>query len=188
VERSLEETNRHVYLTERHFHGTPSGIDNTVIVHEKPIFFVKDRGFELFTPKMPVHFVIANSGAKAATRETVAAVRRRYEADPQSTQAMFDRIRAIGEAARTAIVAGRTDELGPLLTENHDLLRSLDVSSPALDKLVAAALQAGALGAKLSGAGRGGNMLALVTDDTREIVQQALQDAGAHGVYRTTLY
>jgi mevalonate kinase len=184
---SLDEINALVYKTEQYFHGTPSGIDNTVIVHEKPIFFVKDQGFEPFFVGKPLNFVIANSGSKAATRETVGAVRERHQAEPQATQALFNRISEIGRAARAAIADGNPYVLGPLLTENHDLLKKLDVSSDKLNRLVEAALQAGALGAKLSGAGRGGNMIALVTDETQVSVLSALQKAGAHAVYETVL-
>ena len=71
--------------------------------------------------------------------------------------------------------------------ENHALLQQLTVSSPELDKLVEAAKTVGALGAKLSGGGRGGNMIALVTDKTKSFVRQALLDAGAIQVYETTV-
>jgi mevalonate kinase len=73
------------------------------------------------------------------------------------------------------------------MTDNHHLLQQLTVSSPELDALVEAALQAGALGAKLSGGGRGGNMIALVTDETRDNVQNALKKAGAVRIFATTV-
>ena len=69
------------------------------------------------------------------------------------------------------------------MSENHDWLARMTVSSPALDRLVVAAAQAGALGAKLSGAGRGGNMIALVTGETEETVRDSLLAAGAERVY-----
>ena len=65
------------------------------------------------------------------------------------------------------------------MNENHALLHKMSVSSPILDKLVEAARSAGALGSKLSGAGRGGNMIALVTPESSEVVAGALTDAGA---------
>ncbi len=76
---------------------------------------------------------------------------------------------------------------GRWMTENHALLQQMGVSSPALDQLAAAALQTGALGAKLSGAGVGGNLIALVQDDQREAVQSALLAHGATRVIQTHL-
>ena len=69
-----------------------------------------------------------------------------------------------------ALMSGNHSQLGVLMTENHKLLRDLTVSSPLLDNLVDSAIQAGALGAKLSGGGRGGNMIALVTEESQEFV------------------
>ena len=77
------------------------------------------------------------------------------------------------------------DQLGGWMDENHRLLQQLDVSSPELDRLVRAAKQAGAAGAKLSGAGRGGNMIALATPDSTPAVESALWAAGACGVIVT---
>jgi mevalonate kinase len=97
---------------------------------------------------------------------------------------------AIGEianAARAHIERGEPEALGPLMNRNHALLREMDVSCAELDTLVEAALSAGALGAKLSGGGRGGNMLALVTPETQDRVQAALEQAGAKRVIATVI-
>ncbi|MGF2075712.1 mevalonate kinase family protein, partial [Enterococcus casseliflavus] len=83
---------------------------------------------------------------------------------------LFDRIGDITRTARTAIENGTPDSLGDLMNENHALLQQLTVSSLSLDVLCEAALQGGALGAKMSGGGRGGNMLALVKEDTADKV------------------
>jgi mevalonate kinase len=85
------------------------------------------------------------------------------------------------------LASGQPDALGSLMADNHALLQDLQVSSPALDRLVQAAQQAGALGAKLSGGGRGGNMLALVASETREAVAAALLAAGAVRVIHTVV-
>jgi mevalonate kinase len=89
--------------------------------------------------------------------------------------------------ARQAIESGDIEQLGRLMTRNHGYLRVLTVSSPELDALVQAALDAGALGAKLSGGGRGGNMIALVTAETKAAVRAALLSAGAKQVFETTV-
>jgi mevalonate kinase len=92
---------------------------------------------------------------------------------------MFDAIGAIAHQARGLIENGPAAEIGPLMTHNHAILQELDVSSPALDCLVKTALEAGALGAKLCGGGRGGNMIALVQPENADGVTAALRSAGA---------
>ncbi|HMQ32013.1 MAG TPA: mevalonate kinase, partial [Chloroflexaceae bacterium] len=97
---------------------------------------------------------------------------------------------AVGDLAtraRFALAAGEAAVLGHLLDANQALLERMGVSSPELGRLVTAAREAGALGAKLSGAGWGGVMLALVTDETRVAVEEALREAGAARVLATTV-
>lgn len=181
------EINPFVYETEKTFHKTPSGIDNTVIVHEKPILFVRDQGFELLSTRKQLTLLIANSGSKAATHLTVAAVKSQLDNDPERTQQIFDSIRNITKRARIALEAQDAPTLGALLTENHNLLQQLDVSSAKLDGLVQAAIDRGAYGAKLTGGGRGGNMIALIPQSKTLEITQTLLDAGAIAVYPTTL-
>jgi mevalonate kinase len=88
---------------------------------------------------------------------------------------------------RQAIETGHVDTLGEIMNENHKLLQELDVSCPELDALVNAARRAGASGAKLSGSGRGGNMMALVTPGTQMHVERALRQAGAKNVILTEI-
>ena len=114
-------------------------------------------------------------------------VRRAWEREPPRFESLFDRVAAVVEAARSAIAAGEPERLGPLMDENHALLQEIGVSSPELDALVAAARGAGALGAKLSGGGRGGNMIALVTEATASQVADALRAAGAVNVIVSTV-
>ena len=96
-----------------------------------------------------------------------------------------DRIGEIAVAAREGIERGQVEMLGELMDENHALLREVGVSCPELDCLVAAARDGGALGAKLSGAGWGGNMIALVTEATQGRVDMLLRLAGATRVMIT---
>ena len=79
------------------------------------------------------------------------------------------------------------DNLGPQMTENHSLLQKIGVSTPELDRLVEAAVDAGALGAKLTGGGGGGNIIALVANNQIEKVTQALLAAGAHRTWLLNL-
>jgi mevalonate kinase len=114
-------------------------------------------------------------------------VRRGWLADPARYEAYFAQIGALSQAARQAIEQGATAQLGALFTANQQLLAQLGVSSPQLEKLINAAQQAGAMGGKLSGGGRGGNLIALVSAATAQPVQQALLAAGARSVIQTTV-
>ncbi|MGD8398798.1 MAG: mevalonate kinase [Anaerolineae bacterium] len=174
-----------VYQAELIYHGTPSGIDNTVIAFEKPIFFVKEEGWEIFWPGQAFLLAIADTGVESATWEVVRDVRRQYEAERDRYTALFRQTGAVALGARSAIEEGEMERLGRLMDENHTLLQEMGVSSPELDRLVAAARQGGALGAKLSGAGRGGNAIALVTEETRGCVDMMLRLAGATDVLVT---
>jgi mevalonate kinase len=182
-----ETVSRIVYQSERFFHGTPSGIDNTVIAYGTPIWFVRGQGAEAFTPPLPFTLAIADSGIRSPTKETVGDVRRAWEAAPAAYEARFDAIAALVYAARAALTAGDLANLGQLLDANHALLQDLGVSSATLDRLVLAARAAGALGAKLSGGGRGGNVIALVRTGAEAPVTGALHAAGAKNVILTRI-
>jgi mevalonate kinase len=174
-----------VYQVEVLYHGTPSGIDNTVIAFEKPVYFVKEEGWEVFWPGEPFLLAIADTGVESSTKEVVGDLRRRYGVEPECYLPLFDRVGEVAVAARSAIEQGQTRVLGQLMDENHALLQELGVSCPDLDRLVVAAREGGALGAKMSGAGWGGNIIALVTEETRGRVDMALRLAGATRVIVT---
>ncbi len=171
--------NRLVFEVEKIHHGTPSGIDNTVVVYERPIHFVKGQAIEALEIKQPIHIIIADTGRASLTRQAVAHVRQLYHRQPQPTGRAFERIRFIVEQARLCIRKGHPVRLGELMTENHHQLQLLGVSSTELDRLVDSALAAGAWGAKLSGGGLGGNMIALVEPSKLNAVKDALIKSGA---------
>jgi len=174
-----EQINAFAYEIEKLHHGTPSGIDNTVITYAKPVYFVKGQAIETFQVAKPFTIVIGNTGISAPTKESVGAVRKLWEADKTKWENVFDEITDISFSARRVIEEGWTKMLGALMDENHTLLQHLTVTSPELDKLVSVARNTGALGAKLSGGGRGGNMIALVEPNQAEVVARSLIEAGA---------
>jgi len=176
-----------VYQTELLYHGTPSGIDNTVVAFGKPVYFVKDAGWEIFWPGRPFMLAVADTGIRSSTRVVVGELRGRYHADPALYEPLFDRAGRVAVSARASIERGEIEALGRLLDENHALLQEMDVSCPELDRLATAAREEGALGAKLSGAGRGGNLIALITEETKGRVDLALRLAGAVNVIMTTV-
>ncbi|MDE0200167.1 MAG: mevalonate kinase [Caldilineaceae bacterium] len=177
----LETVNRTVYAVEKLHHANPSGIDNTVVVYRQPVWFVRGQPPRRFDIARPFHLVIADTGIASSTAAVVSDVRRAWESDRLVYEEIFDGIGEIAAAARRAIVSGNVDALGPLMRANQRLLRRLDVSAPELERLIEVAEETGAAGAKLSGAGRGGNLIAVVEYQKVETVQEALLAAGAAG-------
>jgi mevalonate kinase len=174
-----------VYETEKIHHGTPSGIDNTVIAFERPVYFARGHRVEIFSVKSPFLLAIADTGIASPTRIAVGQVRRAWERERENYEEIFDEIGTIAEMGRQAIERGEIETVGRLMNENHRLLQLIGVSSPELEGLVEAAREGGALGAKLSGAGRGGNIIALVTQETRSRVDMMLRLTGAKDVIVT---
>ncbi|NMC54657.1 MAG: mevalonate kinase [Chloroflexi bacterium] len=182
-----ETVNQLAFESEKSFHGTPSGVDNTVITFAQPIYFRRGQPFEKLATAAPHTFVIADSGQPGSTADMVGAVRQRWQTDPRRMESHFEHIGQIVQQARQAMESPQAPRLGSLMDENHFHLQQIGVSTPFLDVLVQAALQAGALGAKLSGAGGGGNIIALVEASNAEQVAARLSTAGAARTIITTL-
>ena len=188
-----------VYQSEQRYHGTPSGIDNTVIAYEQPVWFLRQTApasegesapqatLEPVAIGAPFTLIIGDTGVRSKTSRPVGDVRQRWQSDPTHYEALFDQVGDVVTRIRTALAAGDLATLGSLLNDNQTLLEAIGVSSPELEHLIAAARTAGALGAKLSGAGWGGVMIALDYDDNRRSVAQALKQAGAVQVLSTRI-
>jgi mevalonate kinase len=184
---SDEEINAFAYEIEKLHHGTPSGIDNTVVTYAKPVYFIKGQPIETFRVGKPFTMVIGDTGISAPTKESVGDLRKLWEADKVKWERVFDEVGEIAKTARTSIENGMLELLGDLMNTNHELLQTMTVSSLELDTLVDAARKAGALGAKMSGGGRGGNMIALVAPEMAESVSRALKEAGAKNTIITQI-
>jgi mevalonate kinase len=171
-------------------HGTPSGIDNTTITYERPVYFSMQgnkNGATIKTLRVPVPFtiVIGDTGIPSSTAEAVGDVRMGWLENRDLYQDLFERTGRITNQACQAIESGELAALGPLMDNNQDLLERMGVSSVELDQLVNAARQAGAGGAKLSGGGRGGNMFALAPEGAAPQISDALSAAGAKNIIIT---
>lgn len=142
---------------ERVFHGDPSGLDVAVAARGRTLWFAKGKPMRV-VPTPPCFLVVLDSGTTGDTRQLVEAVAARRPA----VEEVLEDIGALVHAARA--VLQDPISLGELLTENHGLLRQLGVSTPLLDQLVDIAIGAGAYGAKLSGSGGGGVVIALCAD------------------------
>jgi mevalonate kinase len=182
-ELSPAEVSGLVYASEGRYHGTPSGIDNTVIAYEQAIWFQRRPPepplIEPVAVGAPLTLVVGDTGVRSATRLPVARVRERWQAAPSTYEALFDGVADLVTQARTALAAGDQVALGAILDANQALLAQIGVSSPDLEQLIGAARAAGALGAKLSGAGWGGVMIALIDVERGDAVAAALYAAGA---------
>ncbi len=184
-----EEVNQLAFELEKLYHGTPSGIDNTVITYGKPVYFQRGKPIETFKPRRPFTIVIGDTGVSAPTRQSVADLRKLWENNRTQWEGVFTQVGDLVNQARRAIEYGKITELGELMNKNQDLLLHMTVSSPELERLIEAARTAGALGAKLSGSGRGGNMIALVDASGTRLkpVEESLLKAGARRVIITTV-
>ena len=158
-----EEQSLIAFEIEKRYHGTPSGIDNTTIAFEKPVYFIQGEEPVTFEIGAPFHLIIADSGVASPTSEAVAKVRERWMKDKVYYEALFDQMGFISHSAQRAIKAGQIHVLGSLMNHNQELLKAIGVSTPQLEHLIQVARDRGALGAKLSGAGLGGNIIAVVT-------------------------
>jgi mevalonate kinase len=188
---SEDEINAAGYEGEKGYHGTPSGIDNTAATFGGLLKFQRTESDPIFTKFQiahPIRIVYASTGITASTTQVVGDVRDKKEADPGWFQDLLQEYLQIVPKAEKAIASNDMMTLGTLLDANHALCQKLTVSCDELDHLVNVAKQAGAYGAKMSGTGRGGLMLALTPDETlQDAVAQALEQAGAPHVWKTCL-
>ncbi|MCH4123403.1 MAG: mevalonate kinase [Levilactobacillus sp.] len=167
-------------IAEKITHGNPSGIDAATVSSDVPIWFVPHQETLQIPFTLRGYLVIADSGIKGQTGQAVAAVARRKMAFPQVTTQQIQRLGELSHQARTALAAPDLMHLGQIMTDAQDQLRGLGVSSEELDQLTQVARQNGALGAKLTGGGMGGCLIALCPDlATTHRVQASLLAAGA---------
>ena len=176
-----------VQQAERVAHGNPSGLDARAVTAEGTIRF----DFGAVSPMRigaPLHFVLADSGIAGSTAEAVGAVRLRREQDPERMETLMSRLAEIAEAAVADLALGDRFEIGARMREAHELLDAIGVSSPELNDLVDAANTAGAFGAKLTGGGLGGCILALANSAAHaERLGSVLREVGAPRTWTSTV-
>ncbi len=167
---------------ERVFHGSPSGIDVAASLLGGCVRFQRGEPARRLSLSTPLLFCVGHSGTIAMTSTMVERVARARAADPSGVDAAFDTLASAAENAEHALVHGDRARLGRILGDAHALLAWLGVSTPALDRMCQLADHAGARGAKLTGAGGGGAVIALVDGTTdAERVLAAWRDAGFDG-------
>jgi len=171
--------NEIAFECEKLAHGTPSGIDNTLSCYGTPMLFRNSGSLEvevLPLDEMPP-LVIGFSRAAGPTHEQVAGVKARFDQDEIGYNAVFDQIDDISKVGAKALVARQYQKLGALMNLCHGLLNAIQVSTPDLENMVSIARENGAMGAKLTGAGGGGSIVALCPG-TEDAVRSALHQAG----------
>ena len=186
---SEDEINAAGYEGEKGYHGTPSGIDNTAATFGGLLRFQRTDGAPIFEKKSfssAIRIVYASTGITASTTAVVGDVRSKKEADEAWFANIMERYMALVTEAEKVVEEGDFNKLGKLMDQNHALLQELTVSCKELDDLVDAARAAGAVGAKMSGTGRGGLMIALTpTEEIQDAVASALEKI-APQVWKTT--
>ncbi|HJM17815.1 MAG TPA: mevalonate kinase [Candidatus Poseidoniia archaeon] len=186
VNLAENEVSELVFNAEKVVHGTPSGIDNTVVAYEMPVYFVKGEKPETFEPGKKFFLVIGDTGIEASTKETVSSVRNNWKKEPALMNGYFDEIERITKQGKMAIENGNRKMVGEMMNKNHKLLNSIGVGHEELEKLVDISKEAGALGAKLTGGGGGGNMVALAENKTsQKKIHDAITEAG-YRAYQTS--
>jgi len=175
---SSDEELRRAMEIETVFHGKPSGIDHSTVALDRPLIFIKDQPPATRVPlAKPFSFVVGVVGSHGETAQRVEGIARRRSALPQLHAEIFESIAGIANRALKALGEGQPEILGDLMDINQGLLNALGVSSPQIEQAVFAAREAGALGAKLSGAGGGGAVLALCAQET-SAVERAFTELG----------
>lgn len=182
-----ETTNRLVFEIEKLYHGNPSGIDNAVICYEQPVYFQKEHPIEILHVGQQMEFLIADTGISSRTSMMVDGVRKRFEKNQTRYEWVLSEISKLAESAKLGLQNGDIAIVADSMNNNHSLLQELEVSCYSLDRLVRAAHNAGAIAAKMTGAGGGGSMIALVNNETRDHVKEVLISTGAVRVFPFTL-
>jgi len=178
---SDDRINEIAYEGERAYHGTPSGVDNTAATYGGLLWFVRGTPnvMERIKIKEPVEVVMGNTGIVANTSAVVAGVRERKEKYPEKYNKIFAAAKELVHDARKAIESFDLKKVGRLMDENHKQLQAIELSCRELDFLVELARDQGALGAKLTGGGCGGNMVALTPGkELQERVAKAIEREG----------
>ena len=186
VNLAENEVSELVFNAEKVVHGTPSGIDNTVVAYEMPVYFVKGEKPETFEPGKKFFLVIGDTGIEASTKETVSSVRNNWKKEPALMNGYFDEIERVTKQGKMAIENGNKKMVGEMMDKNHKLLNSIGVGHKELEKIIDIAKDADALGAKLTGGGGGGNMVALAKDKkSQKKIHDAITEAG-YRAYQTS--
>ncbi|SHF73287.1 mevalonate kinase [Ornithinibacillus halophilus] len=184
VSYTEEELLHFANIAETFAHGQPSGIDTLTITSESPVWFEKDQSIQYIKPGSDFHFIVADSGRIGDTRSAVESVAHLLRKAPEKIQRKINRIGDLTHHAKHALEKAGKNFLGQILNEAQKELEALGVSDAGLNKLIDLAREEGALGAKLTGGGNGGCIIALAENEvhSRQLAEK-LKKFGAHAVW-----
>ncbi|WP_035051611.1 mevalonate kinase [Carnobacterium pleistocenium] len=161
-------------------HGNPSGLDAAMTSGRHPLYYIKGKPFVPFHLSLSAYLIVADTGLKGQTRDAVASIAQLNRENQDKTMNAIHQLGDLAKQAKLAIESNLPVLLGSVMDTAHETLSFLGVSNETLNHLVRTARLNGALGAKLTGGGRGGCMIALAADkDTAARISAALSDAGA---------
>lgn len=171
-------------IAETYAHGSPSGIDTLTITSDSPIWFEKNQPIQKIEIKEDFHFIVADSGSDADTKSAVASVTGLLKKAPKKIQRKIERIGQLTHDAKGALEKASKHFLGQMLDEAQKELEYLGVSDVVLNRLIRYAKQEGALGAKLTGGGNGGCIIALAQNEmhSKQLAEKLLE-FGAQSVW-----
>lgn len=171
-------------ISEKIVHGNPSGLDAAIIVGEKPLYYIKGKEFFPFSFKLDAYLIVADTGQLGQTQEAVSSVRNLMESNPRKGEPLIKELGTLANEAKGFMELNDKVRLGGAMTRAHFLLDKLSVSNKQLNQLVSIALENNALGAKLTGGGRGGCMIALAsTREEAEFISNRLLYNGAKNTW-----
>ena len=179
---SIEEINHFGWEGEFAYHGIPSGVDNTASTYGGLLLYQiknEQKMFERIDIKQPIEVVLGNSGITADTSLLDSYIEELKQKNPKQFTTNLQTITAQAMAMKKALEAYDLKKVGTLMTENHQLLKTMGLSHEKLDYLCNMALEMGALGAKVTGGGRGGYMNALTPGkDLQDKIAAAMEKEG----------
>jgi mevalonate kinase len=186
----IKEINHIGWEGEFAYHGTPSGVDNTASTYGGIIFYHVKNGEKTFVKipvKEPFEVVLANSGITADTKLMDGITERNEREDPDLFASRLKTITSQAFEMKQALESGDLARVGELMTANHSIVKEIGFSHEILDHLCKLGLEKGALGAKVTGGGMGGYMVALTPGKAlQNTVASAFENEG-YKVIRATL-
>jgi mevalonate kinase len=166
----------HTQLAEKLVHGSASGIDALTTASTNGWYFIKGKDPEAIVITLPAYLVVAHSGIKGSTKEAVGKVAKLFTQN--LAQGHLESIGLMSLLMKEAIEKKEIDDVARLMNQTQFHLQELGVSHPTLDAMVKDAIELGALGAKLTGGGLGGSMIALVDD--HQLAQRIINQFQQH--------
>jgi mevalonate kinase len=175
---TIEELEDAVMQSERVLHKNPSGADAAASIRERCLLFRRGQKPQEVSIAAPLSLILVDTGERASTASLVAGIATLRQQNPTQVEEIMSRLGALSEEAAAALSRGELSLVGQRMDEAFVLLSSLGLSTPTLEHAAKEAKEAGALGAKLTGAGGGGCLVALSAPETAHSIRQHLRAKG----------